>query len=234
MTSELLRELLSPGAMTYRRFLEEWFGPSRAGFGVPAHELPPLIPAALSGFYEHAGRRPGVFGFNRLYAPDELRADESGRIVFCSENQGVCVWATAGACDDPEVQIKGSLQIDPDGREWHRESEPLSRFLLQLVLFEAAMGATFGGSALAQPKEALDRILEPLTCLPLAPWLWPVSESRFWAGDDVVALVSPDPDSDTKEVLIGARSAAPLGHLRQLPPHVWETLILSEDERNTV
>jgi hypothetical protein len=229
--SELLRELLSPGATTYRRFLDDWFGPRGAGFGVAADELPLVTPTTLRGFYEYAGRWPGLFAFNYLYPPEELRPDATGRVVFCRENQGVCFWATSGAGHDPPVDITWSRPGASDAQSWHREGEPLSRFLLQLVLFEAVIGAPSRGSALAQPTEMLERILEPLSCLPLAPWLWPVAGSRFWAGADVVAFVSPEAGSSDAEVLIAARSPAPLEHLRRLPPETWEALILDRPGR---
>jgi len=223
VASDLVEELREPSPLTYRRFLVEWYGKHRPDFGVPVAELIEPMPRALRSFYTYAGRWPNVFEFNNLFGPDERGADEDDKLVFCSENQGVCVWATEKEGGDPPVYVRGSIEIDPLEREWHLEGEPVSRFLLQLILFEAALAAPFGASALAQPRDMVDRLLEPLSLLSLAPWEWPAHGTRFWAGDDIIAVVSPDPGGRTEEVLIGARTPPAIDYVRGLPAEIWDS-----------
>lgn len=174
MSPDLLAELLRPTATTYQRFLVEWHGERRPEFGVPAAQLPSQLPRKLREFYEFAGRWPQAVVFNRLIDPNELKPAKDGKLVFCIENQGVVSWAVEVEHDDPAVFIKGSTIDDPKAAAgWRAEGEPLSRFLLQLMLFEAIMMAPFGGVALAQPEETCAAILAPLSQLPLAGWHWP-------------------------------------------------------------
>jgi hypothetical protein len=227
VNASLTAELLAPTRTTYQRVLAVWHGPRRDAFGVPSERLAGPMPAVLREFYAFAGRWPAAVRFNELVDPDALEVDDDGMLMFCAENQGVVIWATEPDGDDPPVYVKGSTIDDPAGRlGWRREGEPLSRFLLQLALFEAMQHAPFGGVALAQPREGWSAILAPLSELPLADWNWPAAGTRFWAADDAVAQVIPDEGVETKEVHVGARTAAAAAYLRGLPDQIWDTVWL--------
>ena len=179
----------------------------------------------MRGYYEFAGRWPEAVAFNQLIAPGELTLEDDRKLVFCAENQGVVIWATTPEGGDPPVYIKGSTMDDPLGsRGWVEEGEPLSRFLLQLVLFEAMIGAPFGGVALAQPEPGWSAVVAPLSPLPLAGWHWPATDTRLWVGDDVIAQTCPDPGADTREVHVGARTEEAARYLEALRDVDWDTL----------
>jgi hypothetical protein len=78
-------------------------------------------------------------------------------------------------------------------RDWELEEPPLSAFLLQLLVFEAAIGAEHGASVAWLDRPTLARVLEPLQPLPFGAWRWPGYPSAFYAGDRVVAFVGPNP-----------------------------------------
>jgi hypothetical protein len=156
-----------------------------------------------------------------LAAPDELEQTD-GLLAFYVENQGVYAWATELEGTDPPVW--GTWE-DLDSPEWLLEEEPLSRFLLQVVVFEAAFGAPEGAAAAWLSPAAQEELLSRLVTLPLGAWRWPDYPTRFYARDDVVAVICPNrvPDStDFVSVTVGARNAEALAFLEDLVDSSWE------------
>ncbi|MFD0375033.1 hypothetical protein [Streptomyces sp. NPDC127112] len=182
----------------------------------PAAAIPGSVPQALADFYRLAGRRPEILGGQNFLAPPaELTTDERGeRLIFGSENQGGWEWSIPWDLDavdtDPEVWLTEESELVP-------EQEPLSRFLLQFSLYEAAMTAPYKAFPRALPKQLLPRLENRLHRVPLRPFLSPVSPTHFLVGPGVIAHVSPGwPNEDEAGVWIGAhhRSALrPLGEV---------------------
>lgn len=135
--------------------------------------------------------------------PEEERTPVDGRVIFYVENQGVCEWATEPAGDDPPVWYR---ECEP-GAPWQREAEPLSGFLLQLVLFEAMMGAPYGASAACVEAEVGLALEARTTPLPLGPWRWPWPyPSRFYVRSGAILHMAPlDEDRLQFAFWIGAR-----------------------------
>jgi hypothetical protein len=198
--------------------LTEWHGQHSPDYGFPPEEIGPGIPAPLRDFYEFAGRWPNVVAQNDLLAPDELERTDR-LLTFYVENQGVYAWATE--LEGPDPAVRGTW----DGKEWLPEAEPLSRFLLQVVLFEAAFGASDGASAAWLDPKAHEALVSRFFALPLGAWRWPDYPTRFYARDDVIAIICPNrvPDSDDfVSVTIGARNASGLAFLEDLVDRSWE------------
>jgi hypothetical protein len=184
-----VEELLDPGPETYKRFLVEWHGPWRPEYGVsPGETKSRTMPAPLREFLEFAGNWPRLAVQNHVLHASEMRIQDE-KLVFYVENQGVCDWATMAAeADDPPVWVRE----DYPGEPW-LEEERLSRFLLQLVVFETVMGAAQSASAVDLPLETAEQLMRRLHELPLNPWHWPVHPTRFFAGDRVLLIVGPGP-----------------------------------------
>ena len=213
----ILTPLLEPGPESIRGFLTEWHGRPRPEYGLRSEEIGRPVPVPLRDFYELAGRWPNVVVQNELAAPDELKQTD-GLLVFYVENQGVYAWATQLEGTDPPVW--GTWDHD-----WLPEEEPLSRFLLQVVVFEAAFGAPAGASVAWLSPEAREELVSRFVPLPLGAWRWPDYPTRFYARDDVVAVVCPNrvPDStDFVSVTVGARNGETLAFLEDLVDRSWE------------
>ena len=207
---ELLRE---PSGGTVRAFLEHWHGaPTR----VAEPELDDGLPEPLRAFAASARQWPAAICQNRfLDASDDLR--DGDKRVFLVENQGVYLWATDGAGVDPVVWGRFN---EPDER-WQAEREPLSRFLLQVVLFEAVFGSDHGAAASWIALGELEAVLSPMKRLSLGSWRWPFEPAWFFTSEDTLAFVCPsgkwpgDP-SDRFDIWIAARTSEPLGRLAEL------------------
>jgi hypothetical protein len=226
----LLETLRDPDAAAVRRFLEEWHGPRRPEYGLPPEDLPADLPSPLKDFYLFAGRWPHVVVQNHLAAPREVEQID-GHLVFYVENQDVFGWATSlepadppvwGTWDIPAWEV-GDRTFQPE--KWIREEEPLSRFLLQVVLFEAAFGASEGAAASWLDPKAQEQLVSRLVAVPLGAWHWPDYPTRFYARDDVVAVICPNrvpESSDFVSVTVGGRNPEALAFLEDLVDRSWE------------
>jgi hypothetical protein len=186
-----------PRMAALRAFVEAWHG-----IALPAAPVRPAGLEMLAMLDDLMRRTPHLVVQNTVL-PVEDRTPIEGRVIFYVENQGVCEWATEPTGDDPPVWYR---ECEP-GAPWQREAEPLSGFLLQLVLFEAMMGAPYGASAACVEAEvglALEARMAPL---PLGPWLWPWPyPSRFYARSGAILHIAPLDEERTQFALwLGAR-----------------------------
>ena len=137
--------------------------------------------------------------------------------VFYEENQAVHLRATNGIGAEPTVY--GTYG---DGA-WQAEREPLSRFLLQILLHEAVFASPFGATSNAVPAPRLPTVLGPMARLPLAPWRWPSDPTWFYAADDLLAITMPDERAGNDKsdrtffIFYGARTEAALGAFDDVP-----------------
>ncbi|MEZ0096235.1 hypothetical protein [Streptacidiphilus sp. EB129] len=182
----------------------------------PAAAIPSSIPPALAGFHCLAGKRPALLGRQNFIHPlAELTTDSHGeRLVFSTENQGCWDWSIPWQLDaagtDPEVWLTEEDAPVP-------ELEPLSRFLLQFSLYEAALTAPYK----AFPRGFREHMLPVLeSCLhrvPLRPFLSPIAPTDFLVGPGVVARIAAySHDTDELDVWIGAHHRSALRPLCQL------------------
>jgi hypothetical protein len=204
----LLDILTRVGPETVERFAYAWHGPPQLA---PAEVTSfSELPGPLSHFYGIANRWPRLLVQNELVDPPEREGD---KVMFYVENQGVCVWMTDLSSNDPPVW--GSH----DGENFE-EGEPLSSFLVQVVIFEAVMGAQEGASTAALETAKLDSALGGLSPLPLAPWHWPEYPTRFYASDEALAIVTPS-GNEWVSIHIGALKPEGLAHLDGVVDERW-------------
>jgi hypothetical protein len=100
------------------------------------------------------------------------------------------------------------------------EREPLSRFLLQFTLCEAAFVGPYGGFA-AIGSEQAQQLVALLRNVPLQPMRWPSDPTHYYVGQGVVAMVC-DTGDDTFEVFLGSRHRSALRSLRD-PGFTWQS-----------
>lgn|SRR5690606_14349200 len=112
-----------------------------------------LLPPPLRALHLACGREASVMSaHNRFLSPDALDLAD-GRLIFCEENQTVCVWGCVPGGEDPEAEIANVL---PDGAlEWHSEQVPLSELLAIMVYLQTA----WGGFPHAADLHAIERAL---------------------------------------------------------------------------
>lgn len=201
----VLDTLREPGRPeTLERFLVEWHGDAPRGdepFG--------LMPEPLRRLYSLVEHRPGVFVQNQLLPAGELEPVD-GKLLFYVENQGVYYWATGTDGDDAAVWGAAS-----EHGPWEREEDPLSRFLVAAVLFEAIFAAEHGAAVAATQRDCLEALLRPLERLPLGAWRWPEWPTEFSANDGVAAVSNPN-GPGYFDVVIAAREAEALAYLDPL------------------
>ena len=194
------------------QYVAGWYAdipPARQWFGRPARDLPePLV-----AFYRAAAGRREIHGLqNSIFSADTLQEDDDGLVTFGSENQGVFEFAMDPS--DPDPSVRCDL-----GTAGKYEREPLSRFLVQFLLFEAACASPYGACARVTTDQA-ERLVEPLTRVPLRPLRWPADPTRFAIARGVVVMTSALSDGSVG-VNAGSRHRCGLRPLRE-PGFVWE------------
>jgi hypothetical protein len=220
----LIDLLADPPPNAVSVFLEEWYG-SRVPRG--PFVSTPSIPEPLAELQALAKERHGLFVQNQLLPVDELESVD-GRLIFYVENQGNWVWACDQDRDDPVVWSRSN---DPGG-PWQAEREPLSRFLLQVVLFEGSVGAPHGAMTAMLTIDELQPVLEPMKRLDLGAWRWPAEPTWFYAGSDTIAVVNPNDGSmpafpSTFDIVIGARSSEGLAYLETAKTRPWDSELVT-------
>jgi len=166
-----------------RRFLECWYG-GRGSVSAQAPEGLDGLPAPLRQLHELVATWPEAISHNHLYSPSETKVVD-GRLVFAAENQTVVEWAT-----DPFERDGAVWTLTNPEKEWMREPSSLSRFCVELLVFDAATNAPFGVWA-DESGERTDEVLRSLTRLPLGPWTWPEGTS-FHARERLLGMVFGD------------------------------------------
>lgn len=160
-------------AAALEQFVTGWYpatGQPQRQSAAPAPSRP--LPGSLQQLYRLAEERPGVLGCQNHIMPEhELHTDPLGELlVFGVENQGSFFWGLLWTLDDPVC----------DPTVWFREfddvpvaeEEPLSGFLIQFSLYEAAMSADYTALALGLSVNQVHQLTVPLQPVPLRPF-WP-------------------------------------------------------------
>jgi hypothetical protein len=192
-------------------FLERWFG--KAFAELPATTETTIGPPLLRRMLRVHALIPDVVMHNQLVRPEELII-EDGKIVFLVENQGVCLWATEPDGEDPRVWYRNNTAGEP----WIEESETLSGFLIQAVLFEAIMHAQFGASATALAADTVQAILARVAPLGNERWNW--GGARFFARDG--ALVMTMENDGACDVWLAAKTPFALVQFEDLVSESWD------------
>ncbi|MEU1619192.1 hypothetical protein ABZ479_18095 [Streptomyces sp. NPDC005722] len=191
-------------ALALEQFVTGWY-PATADDAEPPVERGGYadLPEGLAHLYELAVRRPGVLGVqNRMVKDPGRETDRCGDMrVIGVENQGGFHWST--------LWTPGESEDDPT--VWHRvddepptaENEPLSGFLLQFSLYEAAMGADYVALAHGITGAEVETLTRELRPVPLRPFT-PGSATRFHVAPGLVLSVSKGWEGDRFYVRAGA------------------------------
>jgi hypothetical protein len=142
----------------------------------------PQVPDPLRAFYRAvAGRRELLRGQDQIFTSERLRSEEpDGWIVFGAENQGVFHWIMEPSEPDPAVgYTDGHYPVEP---------EPMSGFLLQFCLAEAAIAGPVVAYAEAEPAE-IPRLTDRLRPVPLRPAGW-LGGGTFHVAPGLVVMVA--------------------------------------------
>jgi hypothetical protein len=197
-----------------RGFLHEWYGPLAESDGIAdavldERELPP----ALRALHGTIGNRPDLLEFQDRFVPvAELVPRADGLLTFYVENQGVFSARIDPRSADPDVYL-WDLEAEP-----LREREPLSGYLLQAVLLEAAWRSWYANWCIASDP-VRTAVIAPLERVPLAPWHWPGDPCEVFVGPALIAVVNRN-DADW-DILVAARSRKALRYLRDIEAQ-WE------------
>lgn len=194
-----------------RLFVERWFGT-----GPDASPLPQM-PTPLAALHRLTRANPKMIGHNALVPPHELERRD-GRTVFYVENQHVCEWAFDDEGEDPAVWYR---ENDHRAR-WEREPEPLSAFVIQLVLLEASLGGrAFGGAAGCLDLPASDRLRNRFRPLPFGLWCW--GPTSFHARDGALLVMMENGDH-ASTAMVAAQHPEALSCIADLVDDQWETV----------
>jgi len=181
----------------------------------PAADILGSIPRALADFYRLAAQCPAILGsHNRIRPISDLRPDSSAeRFVFGVECQGGWTWSIpweAGATDtDPTVWFDDGRLVP--------EQEPLSGFLLQFALEEAAIGALYQASCHDLPRRLLPALESRLQRVPLRPFLLPAgAPTDFLVAPGLVACIGPGWEDGKVDVWVDAQHRSALHPLTRL------------------
>ena len=190
------------------------------------------IPAALREAYLLFGRRTDLTAAqDQLLAPEQLRSNADGILVFRVENQYCASWGI-------RVPALGAGQDDPPavvnvGRGWVPYSDRLSVALVEMVLSEALMSADL---RVTDNRELDD---ETSAALNASFVRLPIPDFPFWAGmtDSVRWFAGPDVllrDDGGVWLWVLGRDPAAVRAVREALPGDWiQTADDGNDDQRT-
>jgi hypothetical protein len=169
-----------------------------------ARRLDLRLPTKLTRFYQDAPVR-GPLGTvqEQVLGPHELRV-ASGTLLFCVENQGVCLWGIPldriNEDDPPVVRAANEAVL-----AWEPDHDRLSDFLVTLVYWQCVNGA-LGNTGIADaPEGVVQKVPALWPEIALGPNTWGI---RFFgkagqlvclAGEDQVSAAGVS-ESDLREI----------------------------------
>lgn len=202
-------------ATALEQFVTGWYPVVPEAPEPPSMRPPALdLPEELRQFHRLARQRPRAMGVqNRILAASARLTDPLGEmLVLGEENQGGFYWSVPwtleGAEADPVVWFR-EYDEPPIA-----EQEPLSGFLLQFSLYEAAMGADYLALPRRLTARQADRITAGLLPVPLRPF-WPGAPTRFYVAPGLVLHISDEGDDDGDGEGDGAHFSAWAGALHR-------------------
>jgi hypothetical protein len=161
---------------------------------------------------------------NQFLSLGEIYAD-GDVLVFYVENQGVYVWGVGDVAGDPPVVGR----INEPNEPWEAEGEVLSRFLLQVAMWEA--DGSHGAHSNYLPKGKALTALAHLKPCGVRPWRWPAWPTRFFAGEGVLAVTFPNGDPGDESMLTVTVKAKSVEAIRFMEPFIsdqWDYFSLRD------
>ncbi|MFI1093281.1 hypothetical protein [Streptomyces sp. NPDC020917] len=161
------------------------------------------MPEALGALYRLTRLRPALHGFHapleRL--PRRAAGPLGERLVFAGDSQSSWDWSVPWPADgtheaDPAVWMTFDPHrptADTDA-EVVVEREPLSRFLLQYVLYQTQQAAPFKAWTKVMPTSRLAPLRDVLRPVPLSPFLPMFTSESIYVAPGLLALINADGD----------------------------------------
>ncbi|UGQ11060.1 hypothetical protein LO772_30335 [Yinghuangia sp. ASG 101] len=130
----------------------------------------------------------------------ETSARHSGGLLpIAVENQGGWDWLVDPNRPDPAVWIRHD-----DVSPLEREREPLSGWLLQFVLAEAAVGGPYRAVVTRPPVPLVDDLTRALRRVPLRSYWWTGSPTSFYVALGLVLKVGGETGGDAYDSVVAA------------------------------
>jgi hypothetical protein len=171
------------------QFVTGWYPTGR---DTPAADLPPagrpVIPPPLARFHRLAADYPRILGVQNFIEPWEKLSPRPGALMqIAVENQGCWGWLVDPSGPDPAVWVHHD-----DLTPMELEHEPLSSWLLQFVLAEAACGRPYGAFATQVPKPQVDDLTRTVRRVPMRASRWSGFAASFYVAPGLVVKVAGD------------------------------------------
>lgn len=198
-------------AAALEQFITGWYRPASESPEQPPERSHAVdLPDGLRRFYRLAQHRPRSLGVqNRILPASKCRTDYNGEmLVFGEENQGGFFWSLLWTLEGP--QTDPTVWFCEYDEPPIAEQEPLSGFLIQFSLFEAAMGADYTALSALLTAQQVELLTERLHPVPLRPF-WPSVPTRFYVALGLVLHITDEGD-DSFSTWAGAT------HRRALDP----------------
>ena len=147
------------------------------------------LPQPLKELYLAAGNNDMLMrSYNEFHSLEELEIIDS-KIVFASENQGVCWWGVDPG-ENPRV-----YQQSEEGGEWWDEEADIQRFIALLLYFQCAEGGYEYGGTTDIADDRLTELLETEQKLAVSHnglVIWHKPECLTWYFTDKNNKISGD------------------------------------------
>ncbi|MDQ5823076.1 MAG: hypothetical protein M3441_02565 [Chloroflexota bacterium] len=165
------------------------------------------LPLMLAQWYRYLGRRSDLTCSQNCLVPlDELRI-QNGFLVFYVENQAVATWGIPipqlSSIDPPVLVTFDTLGPDSHA-SWIQENSSLTEFLFQMMVLETITLSRFSFTA-ENVEPTITMLKRTYPMLDLPTWHWPSYPTRFYGGQDVLAMTAGKFD-----IVVAARSAKAL------------------------
>jgi hypothetical protein len=193
-------------------FIDGWYADVPAVSAGTAN-VPLSLPGPLLELYRAAAGRDEVLGRQDFILAPAAVDYVGGRLLFGTENQGGFDLLIDPTGADPEVWYGWTAG------ELVATGQPLSSFLLQFLLSEAAIVSPFGAFATVA-NDQQRQIRQLLRRVPLSPMRWPTGPTRHYVGPGIVIMVR-DRANGTSDLWAGSRWRSALRPLRR-PGFEWQ------------
>ncbi len=105
----------------------------------------------------------------------------------------------------------------------------MSRFLLQVAMFETVMSSTHSGTVASISRQDADAILKVLISCRLAPWRWPYWPTTFHVAENLLIVAGPNPgmgevpeQSEYLSLFVAGRTEESLSQIDRFVTPEWD------------
>jgi hypothetical protein len=209
----------------HRTFVQSWHQRLGPGDGLDRTAVEDVerrlqipIPDPLAEWYRIAGRRRDlVEGHDILMRPEALAMSDDA-LVFMQEHSGSGEWGIARERlkePDPLVSVR-------DDGDWVLETNPLTMFLLQMLVYTTVAKSPTLTCAFEVDSDDVSSSLATWDDVQLLGRPWVFGSTRFHLAPDALIVVSAELlDEGSSQVYAAARSARALASVTERIPGRW-------------